>query len=211
MIKALLLIFDPAATWERIFRARRSLAFMLCLYLCPILLLASIAEVYGLVHAGKLRGFGNLPHRFTTGEAVIFEAAEFLVLVGLVFLGAILVKSIGETFHGRHNITQAFATVAYGLAPVFLLRFFDPLSTDAVWVPWVTWSIGIILSIGVLYHGMPRMMEPDPSHAFGLFLMSSLLLLLITGLARFVTIWYLQGEFTTLEASVSALARRLPF
>ena len=211
MIKALLLIFDPGATWERIMRARRSLAFILLFYLCPFLILISIAEGYGLVHAGKLRGFGDTPHLFATGEAVILESVQFLVSIGLVFLGATLVRSIGETFHGRHTITQAFATVAYGLAPLFLLRLCDPLSTDPIWVPWVTWSIGILLSIAVLYHGVPRMMQPDPSHAFGLFLMSSLLLLLITGLVRFVTIWYLQGKFTTLEGSVSDLARRLPF
>ena len=88
-------------------------------------------------------------------------------------------------------MTQAFISVAYGLAPLFLLRLCDGLGSDLVWVPWVTWSVGILLAIGVLYHGVPRMMEPDPSHAFGLFLMSALLLMLITGLLRYVTISYL--------------------
>jgi len=77
--------------------------------------------------------------------------------------------------------------------------------------PWVSWSIGIILSIGVLYQGVPRMLEPDPPHAFGLYLMSGLLLLLITGMARFVTAWYLEGKFTGLEVLISNLAARLPF
>src|SRR5258705_940359 len=98
MIKALLLIFDPAATWERILRARRSLAFILFCYLCPFLILIPVAEGYGLVRAGKLRGLGDKPHFFTAGEAAILETAQFLVSVGLVFLGAKLVKSIGETF-----------------------------------------------------------------------------------------------------------------
>jgi len=61
----------------------------------------------------------------------------------------------------------------------------------------------------VLYQGVPRMMEPDPPHAFGLYLMSSLLLLFITGLARFVTAWYLQGKFLTVDAFVTSLAERL--
>ena len=211
MIKALLLIFDPAATWEGIMRARRSLTFILFVYLCPFLLFVFAVEGYGLIHWGKVQGLGGRPHLFTTGEAIIIESTQFLVSMGLIFLGATLVKSIGETFHGRHTLTQAFAAVAYGLGPLFLLRLGDSFSTDPVWVPWVTFSIGILLCTGVLYHGVPRMMEPDPSHAFGLFLMSSLLLLLITGLFRFVTSWYLRGKFTTLEASVIALARRLPF
>ena len=36
-----------------------------------------------------------------------------------------MVKSIGETFHGRHTYTQAFTTVAYSLSPLFLLRLLD--------------------------------------------------------------------------------------
>ena len=49
MIKALLLIFDPTATWEGIFLARRKMAFVLVAYLCPLLLVASAAEGFGLV------------------------------------------------------------------------------------------------------------------------------------------------------------------
>src|SRR2546423_3174204 len=115
MIKALLLIFDPAATWERIMRARRSLVFILFAYLFPFLLIVFAAEGYALVHLGKLRGLsGDRVHYFSKGEVAIFETAQFIVLVGLIFLGAQLVKSIGETFHGRHTITQAFAAVVYG-------------------------------------------------------------------------------------------------
>ena len=75
----------------------------------------------------------------------------------------------------------------------------------------MTWAIGIVLSIAVLYHGVPRMMEPDPSHAFGLFLMSSLLLVLITGMVRFVTWWYLAGKSSKVDAFIADLAARLPF
>src|SRR6516162_2201350 len=122
MIKALLLIFDPAATWEGIMRARRSLTFVLLAYLCPFLLIVFAVEGYGLVHLGRTRGLGGRAHLFTSGEAVIIEVAQFLISIGLIFLGAKLVKSIGETFHGRHTLTQAFAAVAYGLGPLFLLR-----------------------------------------------------------------------------------------
>ena len=211
MIRALLLIFDPTATWERIFRARRGLVFIFLFYLCPFLLLNGAVEGYGLVHVGKKRGILAQEHHFEKGEAVIFEAAQFLIWVGVVVLGAKLVKSIGETFHGRHNMTQAFATVAYGLAPLFLLRLCDGWSQDLVYVYWVIWALGVLLAFNTLYYGVPKMMEPDPSHAFGLFLMSSLLLMLTTGLFRYVTYGYLEGKFTALESSVSALGRRLPF
>lgn len=211
MFKALLLIFDPTATWEKIFLARRGMVFILVIYLVPLLLVTSAGEAYGLIHWGKRRGeVSELAHvkPFPSGETLIFESAQFLLSLVVVLAGAKMLKSIGETFHGRHTYTQAFTAVAYGLSPLFLFRLLDAfLSVD----PWVTWSIGIILSIAVLYHGVPRMMEPDPSHAFGLFLMSSLLLVLITGMVRFVTWWYLTGKSSKVDAFISDLAARLPF
>jgi hypothetical protein len=211
MLKAILLVLEPMATWEKIFLARRGMIFILLLHLLPLLLLTSAGEGYGLVQWGKRRGqVQEVAHLkpFTRGEAVVFETGQLLLSLVVVFAGAKMVKSVGETFHGRHSYTQAFSAVAYGLSPFFLLRLLDAFPSVS---PWVIWSIGILLSIGALYHGVPRMMEPDPTHAFGLFLMSSLLLLLITGMVRFVTWWYLTGKLTKLDAIISDLAARLPF
>jgi len=212
MIKALLLIFDPTATWEGIFRTRRSMVSILLVYLLPMLLLVALAEGYGLVHWGKWQGgeFGRIK-KFPVSEATIVTTSQFLLSLLVVFLGAKMVKSIGETFHGRHTYSQAFTAVVYGLSPFFLLRLLDAFSWSSDWAAWVPWTIGICLSVAVLYHGVPRMMEPDPPHAFGLFLMSSLLLALVTGLVRFATAAYLSGKFSKLQAIVSDLAARLPF
>jgi hypothetical protein len=211
MLKAILVIFDPTGTWNKIALARRGMAFILVVHLLPLLLITSACEGYGLIHWGKERGETQEVARlklFTRGEAVIFETGQVLLSLVVVFVGASMVKSIGETFHGRHTYTQAFSAVAYGLSPLFLLRVLDALPSIP---PWVPWAIGILISMGALYHGVPRMMEPDPPHAFGLFLMSSLLLLIVTGLLRFVTWWYLAGKLTKLQAMVTDLAARLPF
>jgi hypothetical protein len=208
MIKALLLIFEPIATWEGIFRARRSLLFILVIYLLPLLALTSAAEGYGLVHWGKWQGEVGRLTKFPLREAAIVEAGQCLLSLLVVFAGANLLKAIGETFHGRNTYLQAFTAVAYGLSPLFLLRLLDAFSVIS---PWVSWSIGILLSVAVLYNGVPRMMEPDPAHAFGLFFMSALLLVLVSGLVRFVTAAYLQGKFPKLQVVISDLAARLPF
>lgn len=193
MLNALLLIFEPVPTWERIFRSQRSLFFIFWIYLVPLLVITSAGEAYRLMHWER-PGVNPLItlKPFTPAEAALFESAQFLLSLGIVFIGAKLVKSVGETFHGRHTFTQAFTTVAYSLGPLFVLRLLDSFAAVP---PWVSWGIGIVLSIAVLYHGVPRIMQPDPPHAFGLFLMSGLLLLLITGLARYIAICYLKGEF----------------
>jgi hypothetical protein len=207
MIKALLLIFEPIAAWERIKAAQRGLPFILLAFLVPTLLLNCLAEGYGLVNWGKWQTEVAILKRFSVREASLFEALQLLLWVLIVLISAKVLKSLAETFHGRHTFTQAFAAVAYGLSPLFLIRLLDCFSGVS---PWVTWLIGIMLSIGVLYQGVPRMMEPDPPHAFGLFLMTALLLVFTTGLYRFVTAWYLQGKFPALETLLSGASARLP-
>ena len=208
MIRALLLIFSPAWTWERIFRARRSTLYIFLLHVVPLLIISGGFEVYGLYKWGKWRGEVAHLKAFPLNEAILFEVAQTLIFIAIIFISAKLIKSVGETFHGRHTYNQAFTAVAYGLSPLFLARLLDAFPAVS---PWLSWSIGIILSIGALYQGLPRILEPDPPHAFGLYLMSSILLLLITGLFRFLTAWYLQGKFIKLQAFVSGLAERLPF
>jgi uncharacterized membrane protein YecN with MAPEG domain len=133
-------------------------------------------------------------------EAIAFETAQLMMSLGIVFLGARLIKALGETFHERHSFGQAFTVAAYGLSPVFLLRLLDAFPFIS---PWLTWGIGIALSAAVLYQGLPRVMQPDPSHAFGLYVTSVVILFMITGLACFLTTWYLQGRFVKLDAIVS--------
>jgi len=208
MIKALLLIFQPVATWDGIFRAQRRVGFILLFYLLPLLAFTSAGEAYGLHRWGKWQSEVTRPKTYSAPEAAIYEIGQILLSLLIVFLAAKLVKSFGETFHGRHTYAQAFRTVAYGLSPLFLCRLLDAFPSIS---PWLSWAIGIVLAIGALYHGVPRVMQPDPPSAFGLYLMTSVLLLMITGIARFITAWYLQGRFEGLKAFISSLAARLHF
>jgi hypothetical protein len=208
MIKALWLIIKPVMAWEWITRARRGVASIFLFYLLPFLILTSACEGYGLSRWGKPQGSFTIPKIFPMGEVIVFEAAQLVLTIIVVFLCAKLVKSVGETFHGRHTFLQTFTVVAYGLSPVFLMRVLDMFTAVS---PWLTWGMGILLSLSVLYHGVPRVMDPDPPQAFGLYVMTAVLLVLVTGLARFVTAWYLQGKFAKLEPIISGLGARLPF
>jgi len=126
----------------------------------------------------------------------------------VVFIGARLVKAVGETFHGRHTYSQTFTVTAYGLGPLFLFRLFNAFPPVP---PWLCWVIGILFCIGVLYSGLPHVLKPDPPHAFGLFIMSSFLLTLTTGLVELVTACYLLGRFPKVEDAAVSLGSRLPF
>jgi hypothetical protein len=161
------------------------------IYLLPLLVLTSAGAAYGLIHWGKWQGTMGVPKHFSLNEAAAFESAYVTLCLTIVFIGAQVVKSMGETFHSRNTYLQTFTLLAYGLSPLFLVHLLDAFRPVS---PWASWLIGIMLSWAVLYHGVPKVMEPDPSHGFGLFLVTSIVLLIATGLTRLVTAWYLQGK-----------------
>lgn len=211
MIKAFFLMFDPTA-WDRLAQARRSVGRVCATYLLPLLLVVSVVEGGGLVHWGKWQAGVGVIKKFTAGEAVLYEVAQLLLMLGVVFVCAHLVKILGETFHDRHNYTQAFTVVAYTLFPVFLLRLLDMFPMMNPWVPWV---IGIMLSLWIYYQGLPRVMKPDPSHAFELYVISSMILVATTGLVRLLTALCLRGqvdfEHSYIGARLLHLLARLHF
>jgi Yip1 domain len=208
MIKALFLIFEPGPAWNRVALSRRSLGLTVVLYLLPMMLIVAAAEGVGLVEWGRLQSGVVGIKRFTPGEALIIEMLQLLLMSVILVVSAHLIKSLGETFHGRHTYQQAFTVVIYGLSPMFLLRLLDVFPTMNLWIPW---GLGILLTVKVLYEGVPRIMLPDPPHAFGLYLMSCLLLTMVTAVERFVIIGYLTGWFKPFGDLVTRLAAHLPF
>lgn len=195
MIKALLLVFEPAATWERIALTRRGTAFLLFVYLLPMLLIATVVEGYGLMRWGEWQRDLGQQKLFSLRAAALFESAQLLLLFFVVLVCAKTVKSLGDTFHGRHTFTQALTVVVYSLSPWFTLRLLDALPIS----PWIPWAVGLLFSVAILYHGVPRVMEPDPSHAFGLYLSSAMMLVLTTAILRLATVSYLEGKFPQLN------------
>jgi hypothetical protein len=202
MIKALLLIFDPVAAWERIVVDQRKWVGLLSGYLLPLLLLTSLVEGYGLMRWGKPPPGLTKAVALTLPEAGLFEVAQLILSLLVVFAGAQLVKLLSDNLHSRHSFNQAFTVTVYGLSPVFAMRMFNAFEGVS---PWVTWTIGIILSFWILYQGIPRVMKSDPSHAFGLYLTSILFLAMISGVARLLTASYLKGNFSGLEEILSRL------
>jgi hypothetical protein len=207
MIKALFLIFEPDVQWDRVAQSQRSLKFMLFSYLMPMLLVVAAVEGFGMIVWGKWQSNIGQTKHFLLGEALIFETGQLLMTFVAVAVCAYLVKSVGDTFHIRNTYQQAFTTVIYGLSPLFLFRLFDVFPFVN---PWISWAIGIMLSVKTLYSGIPRIMEPDPPNAFGLFVMSSILLAMVAGLERFITAWYLSGHCQPISNLIFHIASKLP-
>src|ERR1700722_12201568 len=97
MIRALLLIFDSAGTWERIVKAKRSLGFDLIVYLLPVAGLSIAGELLGKNHFGVMQEYGEAAP-ISQKLLTVYGAMQFVTsLVVIVFVAA-LVKSMAGTF-----------------------------------------------------------------------------------------------------------------
>ena len=205
MIKALFLIFEPVAAWERVAQARRSFGFLFTFYLLPMVLILAALEGFSLMEWGRRQHISGQVKIFTAGEMLVYEIVQSLLTLAMVFICAQIVKALCNTSYLRHNFTQGFTVAVCGLSPLFLLRLLDVFPAVN---PWLTWGVGILLCVTTLYHGLPRVIQPDPSQAFGLFIMCSVLFASVTGLERFVTVWYLAGRIPFAETFLSHLTQQ---
>ena len=191
MIKAFFLIFEPNVAWLRVAQARRGFAFILCVYLLPMILLASAVEGWGLHRWGKWQPKYERFKEFSVSGIVTFEIVQVLLALLIIFVSALLLLKISQTFENRRSYLEAFTTLAYGYSPLFLAKLLDAGPTVH---PATSWGIGIVLTVWVLYQGIPHVMQPDPTHAFGLYLSAMFVVVLISGMARLLTALYLLGE-----------------
>lgn len=170
------------------------------IYVLPLLLLTTAVETYGLVHLGRRTG-GEVEKtvRILPEPAVHYEAVQLGLSLVALFLGAKIIQMIGKSFHGRQTFTQAFTVVAYGLGPLFTLRVVNAFPQIP---PGLTWVVGIVLSVSVMYQGIPRVMLPDLTHSLGLFLLSALTLIIITGLSCLLKYYLLKQLIHTGGATV---------
>ena len=190
MIKVFFLILGPASAWENIARVRRGYAYILATYLLPFLLATSLAEGWGLLHWGKWQPKFQIFKSFSSPEVFPYEICQFLVFLLTIFICSLIVLRVSQTFHERNNYLEAFTLTAYAFSPMLLLHLLDALPGMS---PWVTWAIGVVLTVWILYQGVPRILQPDPTHAFGLYLSSIFVIVLATGLGRLIMGMYVLG------------------
>jgi hypothetical protein len=202
MIKALMLIFSPGPTWDRIVAAQRRWPVIFLTETLPLLVIAAAGEGYALVRWGQYRGEIFARKFFPVREAVAFELTQTVLWIGVLFFSAFLMKNLAASFRGGRTFAQAFTAAAYGLSPLFLLRLLDMI--PGLW-PGVSWAIGIILVATALYHGLPRVMTPELPQAFGFFVSTALLMAFVTALVRFVAIMYLLGKLARVESLFSTV------
>jgi hypothetical protein len=208
MIRMFLFVFRPAVEWDAVLQAKRGLGYILGIHLLPVMLMASIAEGAGMAGSRKWHAGMHGVKNFTVGEAMVWEMMQLMLMLVVIVLCAYLIRLMGESFNSRYPYRQGLILVIYTLSPLFLFRLMDGLPWISFWIPW---GIGIFLSLKILYSGLPRILESDPSHALGLYFISSVFVVALTGAERLIFIRCLNGQGVPIENLVFDIAAKLPF
>ena len=175
------------------------------IHLLPAILLATAVEGWGVNHWGKWQSRFDKLTSFSFKTVVTLEIIQALLFLAMVLVCALVLLQISQTFHdGRTTYRQAFTTMAHGFSPFFLAHM---LNCVPMMSPWVVWGIGVMLVIWIMYQGIPRVMQPDPTHAFGLYLSTVLVMVLTSIVASGLPALYLTGH---LDLQNSWLSRHLP-
>jgi hypothetical protein len=206
VFKDFLCIIRPESTWNRITASQRGAGFVFVFNLMPLMLLLALVEGHGLILLGRQQVAEGMSNRFTLPNVLVYEIASWLLAVLLICIAAALIRSLANACHTRNYLSQSLVVMFHCIGPMFLVQLLNGFPHIYLWL---TWLVGVSLTIGALYNGLPRIMQPDPPSAMGLFVGSSIIVFLLMLGGRLLTGFYLAGDFKSLEKFLCGLATRL--
>ena len=206
LIKDAVLIFHPIAAWNRIATEPRSVPFIFFVYFLPLLLLAAAVEGGALMIRGQHSLGANAVHQANFSTIFNCELKEVGAMIGLVLVVGIFIQMFANTCHRRNTLAQSLTVVLHSLGPLLLVQLLNGVHGMN---PWVTWAVGTVLVLGSLYHGLPRVLQPDAPSALGLFLGSAFVMVMLLFLVRFFSIWFLLRQFKPHENILSVFTMNI--
>jgi hypothetical protein len=206
MIRALSLVWDPAATWENIARDRINFGYVFTAYFLPAMLLAALGEGFTLALWGRWTAAGHDLMHFDFHQILIFEIIRSAVTCVIIGACSYLFWLLREPFYARFNFGQALTLVTYSLCPLFLFQLFTGIPRVNLWL---SWGAGIYFSLRVFYHGVRTLAKTDPGSAVKLFLISSVAIIAFTATQRFMLIQCLTGHGSSINIFIYNLAANI--
>ncbi|MGH7700616.1 MAG: Yip1 family protein [Gemmatimonadales bacterium] len=153
------ILFQPGATWERIAGEFTTSGAIYRSYVLRLAAVPAVALVLGYGLFGMTTMFGRIKVPWETA-AKAGVAHYVLSLVG-VWVLAMVINAMADTFGGTRNAVQAVKVAAYGWTPAWLAGVF-------VAVPGGSWlQLLGLYSLYVLYAGLTPVMKSPPDRVAG--------------------------------------------
>jgi len=146
---------DPAGEWEQIRAEQTTIPNILIGYVAPLALIPPVCDLIGSTVFNHML-------QLDPAQAVLRAAITWIVSIAFVFLLAILINALAETFDADRDDLAAQKIAAYSLTPSFLSGVFS------LWPPlwWVSlFALGAMVFL--MYRGLPILMKTPVERALG--------------------------------------------
>ncbi|HMO64730.1 MAG TPA: hypothetical protein PKE47_05830 [Verrucomicrobiota bacterium] len=191
MITLFKLLVSPFDTWNAIVETDRGMFRVWFTYVLPLTLVGCAFEAWAIHHWGTSTGVGGGIKQVPLDLAIRYGVAQFTGLTLAVFIGAFLLERVDRAFHVNVAYSHCFVLVAYALGPVYAARVLDAIPQ----VPtWLAWAGGVLPMLGILYNGLPKALRIEAYGAFGMYLVSVLVLVPVTAVAHGTALYVLTGD-----------------
>ena len=191
MVRALKLSIAPESCWQKAAENPPRVALVMLLSILPLMIAALAIEGYALTKYGVT--FGEIGRRSVSdNRAIKYEVFYGVASLAVIFLGAGLLKSIGASFDVKASYGACLVLIAFGYAPILFSRMLDAVPGINTWI---CWAVGAALSLRIFYHGVAWWLKPEQTKGFGLFIISSISVLVLSALVHFASVQVLHGRF----------------
>ncbi len=142
----------------------------------------------------KANALGRVFH-LSREQIITFESVQIILGILLFFLGAKFIQWVSAGFHFERSYRQCFTLTVFGITPIFWWRLADgfPLAPS-----WGCWAMAALWILFMFYHGVAEIFKPDTSLGFGLYLLASLSIIGLTGLAHLLAQIVLDRQFSVM-------------
>ena len=182
------ILTEPRVAWARIREEDRSVAEIYLGVIVPLGLISPIAGFIGTTQFGWQIGASN-PVTLTAGSAIQISIAYFGAILVSVFVIAMLIRWMSETYGEQLSLSRSVALAAYTAVPMFLIGLFQVY--PVLWINFLFGLPALAYAVYLLYAGVPIMMDIPPEKGF-LFASAVLavgLVALVGLLASTVVLW----------------------
>jgi hypothetical protein len=182
------ILTEPRVAWAKIREEDRSVLETYIGTIIPLALISPIAGFIGTTQFGWQIG-ASQPVSLTAGSAAQISFAYFGAILVSVFVIAMLIRWMSETYGDQKSLARCVALAAYTAVPLFLIGFFQIY--PVLWINFLFGLPALAFSVYLLYSGVPIMMEIPVEKGF-LFASAVLavgLVALVGLLASTVVLW----------------------
>lgn len=182
------ILTEPVLTWSKIRDENWSAVEIYLRIIIPLALISPVAGLIGTTQFGWQIGPGE-PVMLTGSSALQISLAYFGAILVSVFVIALLIRWMSETYGDQKPFVRTLALAAYTAVPLFLIGVVQIY--PVLWVNFLFGLPALAYSVYLLYSGVPIMMDIPQEKGF-LFASAVLavgLVALVGLLASTVVLW----------------------